>query len=838
MRVRNWLIVAGAIVALLLLAGRAASALVVDHAWYVALGAPAIFWEQFTDGLLLQGSAWVLGSLFAFINLQAVRRTILAVAVPSRVANLELTAMVPSRRLLSITLVIAAVVGLVLALPLTDWTLVAMARHGVPFNEIEGILDRDLGFYIYTLPLEETVYLWALATLMLTIAIVSLLYALTRSLRVDGRRIAASTHVRRHLSVLGALVLCVLAWSYRLDGFDLLRQGSGPDGMFLRLDHIVSLQVDRILVVTCAICAPIFLRAGWLGHVRSALVTLSFVLVAAIGGRLLLPITLLRSDLVGEPARRDVDYIATRTLFSRRAFDVDGVQHVGADTITSLRGIVRPRLSLLGLSTQVSLWDVAAIRGSLSTRGTSQRDAAPVGWTRTADGRLAVAVVREPSSTAATWTVSVADATGSELRDSIVPWGFGTESDDAFATTEPLVAPGLRGTRVVTDVPGVMGTPLRSLGIRVAYAWDARDPSLLNAKTAAGPAPRVIAYRDVRERVARLAPVLVLGDEVQPILHEETLLWAVHLYSASDRYPLSQHWLLAGGSRSYFRLAATALVDASTGRVRIIPVERPDPIARSWFGRIPALITLPRDLPPTLLDQLPPPSDGALAQLRTFAQYGSRLEGNVLRQLPDSLFVGASPPIHFVNVGVTVAPAWSVPLVDGNERIDGVVTAVGGAVRGVFWDSTLGPQRRWNVEVERLRSALDSARASMPDGSRREPKMRMGTVHVVPSANGPVLLQSLVATRADGASAIGRVAVMDGERLALAGTTAGAIGVLRGAAASAESSTAWPALSGGDRDASATRFYDAMRAALRQGDWKRFGANFDSLGLLLGRPRE
>ena len=51
--------------------------------------------------MILQGGAWVLGSLFAFANLHAVRRTILAVAVPSRVANIELTAMFPARRLLS-----------------------------------------------------------------------------------------------------------------------------------------------------------------------------------------------------------------------------------------------------------------------------------------------------------------------------------------------------------------------------------------------------------------------------------------------------------------------------------------------------------------------------------------------------------------------------------------------------------------------------------------------------------------------------------------------------------------------------------------------------------------
>jgi uncharacterized protein len=165
MRARSGVVVVVAVLAILLLAGRAVTALVVDHAWYVAMGIPKVFWERVSSTVFLQGGAWLVGGIFAFLNLHAVRQTIRAVAVPSRVANLELTAMIPPRRLLSITIVFAALIGLALALPLTDWTPLSMARHGVPFSEIEGILDHDLGFYVYRLPLEETAYVWSLVAL-------------------------------------------------------------------------------------------------------------------------------------------------------------------------------------------------------------------------------------------------------------------------------------------------------------------------------------------------------------------------------------------------------------------------------------------------------------------------------------------------------------------------------------------------------------------------------------------------------------------------------------------------------------------------------------------------
>lgn len=274
---RRWLLLVVAVAAVVLLVGRTATALIVDHAWYDAMGVPTLFWERVLDTVLLQGGAWIVGSLFAFANLHAVRRTILAVAVPSRVANIELTAMVPGRRLLSATIILALLVGAVLAIPLTNWETLALARHGIPFGEIEGIFDRDLGHYVYWLPFEETMYLWALVSVVALTAMVLVLYALTRSLRLEGRRIAASTHVRRHLSVLGALVLLLLAWSYRLDAFDLLRAGSGPDGLFLRVDHRVTLRMDAVLAYGSAMAALIILRTGWAGQLKAAFVTLTVI---------------------------------------------------------------------------------------------------------------------------------------------------------------------------------------------------------------------------------------------------------------------------------------------------------------------------------------------------------------------------------------------------------------------------------------------------------------------------------------------------------------------------------------------------------------------------------
>lgn len=866
MGARGWLVVIAAVTAVVLLVGRTATALYVDHAWFEALGAPTLFWEQLLDSALLQGGAWVVGSLFAFANLHAVRTTILAVAVPSRVANLELTAMVPGQRLLSATVVLSLIVGGVLALPLTNWETLALVRHGVPFEEIEGIFGRDLGHYVYWLPFEETMYLWSLVSVVALTAMVLVLYALTRSLRLEGRRLAASTHVRRHLSVLGALVLLLLAWSYRLDGFDLLLAGSGPDGMFLRVDHIVTLRMDYVLSYGSAVAALIVLRTGWTGQLRAAFVTLTAVLVAAVLLRHGVPTVLARGDTLGDPQRRDIDYVAARALYSRRAYDVDAIRSANGD---SLGASMLPTRTAT-LPDRLSLWDDAtlaeglglepprparastddrtnAITESETQRGSAFVEVASPGW-RIANGRVSALRVERPVASAGGWRVSLVDATRPAVRDSVLDVGESSgDSDGAW----PLVAPGIAGAEVLdiasaADVPGAL---LDTPPSRVAHAWALRDPGLLRVDSASN--ALLVTHRDVRARVRRLAPVFEQGSTVHPVLDGQTLYWAVHLYSASDRYPISQRWQVGDGVYSYFKLAATALVDANTGRVRLIPVPKPDAIARTWMTRLPRLFTPATSLSPSVAAQLPPANDAAIVQLRTFARYGSRVEGSVLRHLPDSALVSGPPAPFMLEMGATTLPAWSVPLLDDHDAVAGVATVTGGVTRNTFWSSASAGRPEWSAMLGQLRSALDRSvpmgaaegeRAVSADTSRRADdrqtsRVRLSRPEMLVTSRGMLLMQAARTTRADGRLAFGQVAVTDGRQVGVGPTVAAALTSLGETLLPTPGGPATAAIPDGDIGGEgAGRWYDAMRQAMKQGNWSAFGAAFDSLGRALGRP--
>ncbi len=839
-RGRLGLIAVVATLAIALLIGRSLSAVMVDQAWYAALGASAIWRDKLLSVLLLKGGAWLLGSAFVFANLWAVRRTIREIAVPTRVGDLEVTEVVPAQRLLVVTLAASALLGMALTLPLNDWTLLSNAWRAEPFSEYEPFFQRDLGFYVNWLPFETALYTWTLVAIVAITALITVLYALTRDLRLVGRQVVSTTHVRRHLTTLGALVLMLLAWSYRLDAYELLLWGSGFDGLFTRVDHRYTSRIDLVLAIGTFAAALIVLRAGWIGQVRAAFVTVTVVIVAALVLRQAGPGVVASNDWVGSADTRDRDYIGTRSIYTRRAYNVEGVNVIAADAPTdslALGTSIDPARSTV-------LWDAEVLN---SVRGGAESPLTvliPPAWQSGPSGPEAVLITRTTSLTPV-WDVRVIPGTIADNRGAPILARHRAVGSGAVA--EPLIAPGFTDHRVVSgdgllELPGddalgaigadpfadrrVPAASLNGWGSRLAHAWATRDVSLLS-RDELDEEIAVVLHRDVRARVQRLAPTLAQSEAITPIVYSGVLLWAIELYSASEYYPLSVRFQLAGAPRSYFRHAATALVDAHSGRVRFVPADAPDAVAKTWFARVPTLLVKPELLPMSLRQQLPIATDGAMAQMRAFARVGSRRTGHIARFLPDSLPGVAPYPVATAGPSRD-AISWALPLVNDADQLVGVFEAAGGFIRASRWHALEEPFPRWSALRGQISTRLDSAAARTR--SESDGPTQLGAARVRVRDGRVSLLRPAYAADAAGQHLIAVAVSTDS-------------GVVTGASLDAlfapetvpTTAGSWRTQSEAARQAESARLYDAMRDALRQSDWTRFGATFDSLGLVLGR---
>lgn len=499
---RRRLAIGLAVAAAVLLTGRAAALLFSDHAWYASLGAESIWRERVRNLAVIHLVSAVFAGLFALLNLSAIRRSIVSLAFPRRLGNVEIGEAVPRRILDRAAFILAAVVALLMSLAVPSWKHLTMVRLGTRFGEIDPFFQMDLGFHVAWIPLETAAYVWCLTLLVVVSAMVIGLYALTPSLRWHRGSFHVSVRVRRHLAVLAALFLLTMAWSYRLDSYELLVHGSGADGMFSYVDHQWLIPAYVSLSVGTVAASALVLLSGWVGQVRAGFFTISAVLIFSIAIDLVLPSVVRRLANADVATAHQAPYVATRAAFTARAYGLP--------------------------------------RGSSST---------PAEIRRFASDSMRTARIVETA------------------RDSA------------------LVYPGASGAALVSGAKSVAAPRLGSGLRRLAHAWSEQRFDLLWATFAAD--TRISRTRDVRDRVGRVFPVYEQGSEVTPVYMGDSLAWVVELYSASSTYPLSMHYEIAGADRTYFRHAGTAVVNALTGRLVMIPSQNPDPVALSWRSRFP-----------------------------------------------------------------------------------------------------------------------------------------------------------------------------------------------------------------------------------------------------------
>lgn len=814
---RRWLMVALGTVAVLLIAGRALAGVYSDYLWYDSLGAVAVWRARLGAIAMLRFGAGTLAALFAFINLYAVRQSVVSLVFPRRLGNLEIGEEVPGRLLMAVAIALSIIIGVLVAIPLTDWTTLVLARDlardNHPFGEMDHYFGKDLGFFVYWLPFENALWIWAFACVAVVGITVVLLYALTPSLKWQRNSLYASTYVRRHFTVLVGVFLLMLAWSFRLDMYSLLVDGSGPDGAFGWVDHHVGVSGDVLLALAALGSGLVVIWAGFVGQLRLAGFSTLIIIVLTLLVRELAPVIAQHTGTDADRALRERPYLATRATFTRRAFAVDAVSR--ADSTIAFH-------SLTAALPWVSVWDPPALGRAIDAGRAGDERSVRVAWRSSPTG-LVAEVVDPPSpgaSPRAPWTVArIAAADADERGAPVRVSGPNASAIDDPPLEAPLAYPGASPFIVIADsLSRSAGASLESFIARLASAWSLQNFRILSGDLPQ-PRPTIVSHRDIRDRIDRLTPFFVQGRRIDPVLIGDSLYWSVDLYSASATYPLSRHSMLLGEDRNYLRHAAVAVVQASTGDISVVPDSILDPIATTWVHRLPSVFGTWNALPAGLRAVLPPPIDGINAQATAFGRYGSSsADSDPARHIPtldgsDTSLAGDVLP--FVLPGAH-ATAIAMPLVDETDRLRGLLIGTGGVLRHAVWFPLATPGPRWSAVLDRLRS-VDSAGSAARDGP-----LTRGRVRAIPIASGIGFIQPTYRWRPQSTPALNRVAVLFGDSTK---------SMAPGTATSARGTEA--PVPGEEAKASAAILYNAMRDALRRGDWTAFGRAFDALGRAL-----
>lgn len=632
--------------------------------WFQELRHPEVYWTTLKWKLLAE-TVVPLGTITALLANFAIVDVVMAGYPDARVSR----RVVPlwSNRWLVYALV-ALGCGVVSSQrsPNVAWQHLLLWAHRSDFGVKDPLFDRDIGFFIFSLPVYREVTAWFLETVVMLSVATVLAYALAGGLQVTPTR-AVVRGARAHLLGVAVLVLLVLAWRLRLEQFGLAvphGRTDLPGASFVDVRvRLPALQLLTGLALAGAVLC------GWAIARRLPLrLVASVVALGALAPIALhtLPSWVQRYYVDPQQLARERPFIERSIVATQHAYGIDDIGLVSLDGSSALSAadLVENRSAI----ENVTMWDETVARSAmneLETIGSYYRFGHTTVGLYAIDGvpRMMTIAAREldlarlPRDVRSWANVRFAYTHGYGIA------GIGAASLDAdrfpafdqrefgsvfdpLGIRQPriyfgelrrrappyLIAPSTRG-EIEEPIPGSRaaeyhyegsgGIPLSSILRRVAFAARFGDLKLLLSRTVTGRS-RIILRHNVRDRVVALAPFLRWDDRPELAVVNGRITYLFHGYTTSDAYPYSESVRLGTTRVNYMRQAAYAAVDSYSGEVRIYAADTADPIMRAWQEAYPDLFQSPSRMPRALRARLRYPLALFTAQMEVYATYHAR----------------------------------------------------------------------------------------------------------------------------------------------------------------------------------------------------------------------
>jgi uncharacterized membrane protein (UPF0182 family) len=626
-----------------------------DWLWYVELGYEQVFLKslsaQATTGMAVGIVVFVILWLNLRLSLRSLRRREFAIATPDgpRVITVD------TGRLRSLIYAAAFIVAVLMGLySASSWETWLYALNATPFGRTDPVLGRDIGFYIFTLPMLELVHGITLMTALLAIGGVAGSHIASGNLALDPLRgVIASPLAKRHLSLLVAALLIVLAFGAWLRIPHLLTAQSGVVFGASYVDVHARMPAYRLLALAALIGAALAVYQSVAAKLRPIVIAGGLYLVVAVGGSVYASIV--QRFVVGPNEQvNEAPYIGNNIRATREAFGLDRVEErtLSGEARLSRQDLERnastmenvplwndqPLLDTFGQIQEIrTYYDFASVDNDrytingkyrqimLSARELNSRSLPSRTWineylTFTHGYGLTLGPVNEvtPEGLPMLFVRDLPPSSTVDLKITQPAIYFGELPEHhVFVRTRTQEFDYPRGEdNVFTTYQGNGGVPLGGFFRRLLFAIRFRSTDTFFSSTLTADS-RVMMHRRISDRVAKIAPFLTYDRDPYLAISEGRLVWIQDSYTTSNRYPYAS----MAGRLNYIRNSVKVTIDAYHGTTVFHLLDATDPIA-STIGRVFPTLFKPLDqMPKDLRSRLRYPQDIFAIQAAMFATF-------------------------------------------------------------------------------------------------------------------------------------------------------------------------------------------------------------------------
>ena len=651
------LVVPFAVLFLVVVSFPAFSSLAADWFWFKAIGFETIFMKRLVWQLALGFGVGVVAFVFLFVNLRIALRGIvpdpLVVQLRARRPTID-----PDKFLKRLAWPIALVMAFLLAAAASGaWLPILQFLERTPFGVADPIFGRDVGYYVFTLPVIAAALGFLVGLIFLSLLITVPLYLLRRDVLVVRRRVTIEPSAQLHLAVLiTLLLLATAARIFFVELPSLLYSGTGPTVGASYTDLAVQIPMLRLAGFVAVVGAGLVLwglRSRRLVRNVAVAAALYFgVLIAgALTTTLVQRLVVIPNELAKESPQLEHHIAATRQAWGLDRVtvrDLSGESHLSLADIEANPGTIEnvrlwdrdPLLQTFGQLQEIrTYYDFVSVdddrywidgkyrqvllslrelnSASLPTRSfINERLTFTHGMgltlgpvNRVTQEGLPVLFIRD--------LPPVSDVSLSVSRPGIY---YGELSNDwVFVNTQQqeFDYPSGEGN-VFTEYEGVGGVAASSLFRRLVLSMHFGALKILMSNDITGES-RVMYYRRIRERAQKALPFLRWdGDPYIVITEDGHLKWILDAYTASVRYPYAQR--LSDGT-NYLRNSVKVVIDAYDGTVEAYIADAEDPIIQTYEKIFDGVFRPLDAMPADLRAHIRYPEDLFRAQTLLYATY-------------------------------------------------------------------------------------------------------------------------------------------------------------------------------------------------------------------------
>ena len=543
----------------------------------------------------------------------------------------------------------------------TQWYKILQFTNSVPFGEVDPIFNKDISFYVFKLPLIQSIFSTTISLIIILVIITVIMYlALSfkdkisesndNVIRINSKTYGIRKFAGKQLAILAAILSLLIGCSYLLKSYDLVYSTRGVAYGASYTDVKITMTFYKVIAIACLIASIVVFISILKLKVRPIIISIATIAVLIV----LEPVVaLLTQQFVVKPNEMELEkpYIANNIEATKKAFNIDEIEvkemepneNITSEKIEGNKDIienlkVNSTGPLLSFYKQVQLiknyyefndvdTDRYNINGEYTQVFISPREINRSSMTTWQNKHLrythgyGVAMSRVNSVTEfgqpdfVMKDIPTVNTANIELENPRIYFGE-SDNDYVIVNTEggefDYPTGDTENTFNYNGTGGIKMTPLN----RVLFSIYEKNPKILMSSSITKDS-KIILNRNIVKRVKAIAPFLTYDSDPYIVIHEGRLVWIIDAYTTTDKYPFSEPY----EGVNYIRNSVKVVVDAFNGNVDFYIADENDPIINSYAKIYKGLFKPLSEMPEDLKDHFRYPQDLFELQSKVLTKY-------------------------------------------------------------------------------------------------------------------------------------------------------------------------------------------------------------------------